>query len=109
MSGQGADEIFLGYRKYLGFYLQSLLRRGRYLAAARVLGGFAINRTVVNQFDLADAKRYCAATGANRKRVWTVRGFGGGFRRFWGWAQVRSRIGKCRRHTAFFRTFAVPL
>jgi asparagine synthase (glutamine-hydrolysing) len=58
MSGQGADEIFLGYRKYLGFYLQSLIRRGRYFRAMGVLAGFAANRTVVNQFDLADAKRY---------------------------------------------------
>jgi asparagine synthase (glutamine-hydrolysing) len=58
MSGQGADETFLGYRKYLGFYLQSLIRRGRYLKAAGVLAGFLANRTVVNQFDLGDAKRY---------------------------------------------------
>jgi asparagine synthase (glutamine-hydrolysing) len=58
MSGQGADEIFLGYRKYLGFYLQSLVRRGRYLRAMGVLAGFLANRTVVNQFDVSDAKRY---------------------------------------------------
>ena len=57
LSGQGADEILLGYRKFLGFYLQSLLRHGRYLKAAGVLGQFAINRTVVNQFDASDAKR----------------------------------------------------
>ncbi len=58
LSGQGADEIFLGYRKYLGFYLQSLVRRGRYLKALTVLAGFAANRTVLNQLDLGDAKRY---------------------------------------------------
>jgi asparagine synthase (glutamine-hydrolysing) len=58
MSGQGADEIFLGYRKYLGFYLQSLIRRGRYFMAIGVLAKFVSNRTVVNQFDLGDAKRY---------------------------------------------------
>jgi asparagine synthase (glutamine-hydrolysing) len=58
MSGQGADEIFLGYRKYLGFYLQSLIRRGRYFMAMGVLARFVANRTVVNQFDLSDAKRY---------------------------------------------------
>jgi asparagine synthase (glutamine-hydrolysing) len=58
MSGQGADEIFLGYRKYLGFYLQSLVRSGRYVTAAKVLGGFIANRTVVTQFDIGDAKRY---------------------------------------------------
>jgi asparagine synthase (glutamine-hydrolysing) len=58
MSGQGADEIFLGYRKYLGFYLQSLIRRGRYAEAVKVLAGFIANRTIVNQFDIGDAKRY---------------------------------------------------
>ena len=58
LSGQGADEIFLGYRKYLGFYLQSLIRRGRYPTAAAVLAAFVSNRTIVNQFSLADAKRY---------------------------------------------------
>jgi asparagine synthase (glutamine-hydrolysing) len=58
LSGQGADEILLGYRKFLGFYLQSLLRRGAVLRAAAVLLGFVANRTIVNQFDVADAKRY---------------------------------------------------
>jgi asparagine synthase (glutamine-hydrolysing) len=58
MSGQGADEIFLGYRKYLGFYLQELIRRGRYFKATGVLAGFVRNRTIVTQFDLGDAKRY---------------------------------------------------
>jgi asparagine synthase (glutamine-hydrolysing) len=58
MSGQGADEIFLGYRKYLGFYLQWLWRRGRRVQAMKVLAGFAANRTVVTQIDLGDAKRY---------------------------------------------------
>jgi asparagine synthase (glutamine-hydrolysing) len=58
LSGQGADEILLGYRKFLGFYLQSLLRHGQCLKAAGVLARFMINRTVVNQIDASDAKRY---------------------------------------------------
>lgn len=40
MSGQGADEIFLGYRKYLGFYLQLLIKQRRYLTAFGVLSFF---------------------------------------------------------------------
>jgi asparagine synthase (glutamine-hydrolysing) len=48
----------LGYRKFLGFYLQSLLRRGRVFRAAAVLGGFLRNGMFAGQFDLADAKRY---------------------------------------------------
>ena len=58
MSGQGADEIFLGYRKYLGFYLQSLCRNGEYLKAFSVLARFIGNRTVVSQINLGEAKRY---------------------------------------------------
>ena len=58
LSGQGADEILLGYRKFLGFYLQSLVRNRRVGRALAVLAGFALNRTIVTQFDLAEAKRY---------------------------------------------------
>jgi asparagine synthase (glutamine-hydrolysing) len=58
LSGQGADEILLGYRKFLGFYLQSLVRRGRFLRAMTVLTKFMANRTIVNQFNVGDAKRY---------------------------------------------------
>jgi len=58
LSGQGADETLLGYQKFLGFYLQSLLRSGHLLKAAAVLAGFVTNRTVVTDFQLADAARY---------------------------------------------------
>jgi asparagine synthase (glutamine-hydrolysing) len=61
LSGQGADEIFLGYRKYLGFYLRSLIRQGRSLKAVGVLARFIANRTVINQFDFSEAKRYLPA------------------------------------------------
>jgi asparagine synthase (glutamine-hydrolysing) len=66
MSGQGADEIFLGYRKYLGFYLQSLLRRGRGVRAAGVLARFVVNRSVVSQIDLGEARRYLPWFGQER-------------------------------------------
>jgi asparagine synthase (glutamine-hydrolysing) len=58
LSGQGADEILLGYRKFLGFYLQSLVRGGRPFKALGALGAFALNRSILTQFDLSDAKRY---------------------------------------------------
>lgn len=58
LSGQGADEILLGYRKFLGFYLQSLVRRGQYMLALGVLSRFLANRTIINQFSFGDAKRY---------------------------------------------------
>lgn len=66
LSGQGADETLLGYRKFLGFYLQSLARRGRFLKAAGVLAGFIANRTVITDFDLGDAQRYLPFVRARR-------------------------------------------
>ena len=58
LSGQGADEVFCGYRKYAAFQLQSLARSGRWLAAARLLAAFVRERTVLNQFNMAEARRY---------------------------------------------------
>jgi asparagine synthase (glutamine-hydrolysing) len=58
LSGQGADEVFCGYRKYAAFQLQSLLRSGRWLAAMRLFAGFLHRRTVLNEFSPAQARRY---------------------------------------------------
>jgi len=63
LSGQGADELLLGYHKFLGFYLQSLLRQHRPLRAAAVLAGFCATRTVVTAFSLSEAKRYVPLLG----------------------------------------------
>jgi asparagine synthase (glutamine-hydrolysing) len=58
LSGQGADEVFCGYRKYAAFQLQSLVRSRRWLTAVRLLGGFLYQRTVLNEFSPAQARRY---------------------------------------------------
>jgi len=58
LSGQGADEILCGYRKYLGFYVQQLLREGRLARAGATVASFAMNRSVVTQFSLAEGRRY---------------------------------------------------
>jgi asparagine synthase (glutamine-hydrolysing) len=58
LSGQGADEILCGYLKYLGFYLGDLAAGGHVLAALSTLLGFAGRGTVLNQFQLSEAKRY---------------------------------------------------
>lgn len=58
LSGQGADEILCGYKKYLGFYIKHLIKDKRYFKALRVIFGFARNGTVLNQFGWAEAKRY---------------------------------------------------
>jgi asparagine synthase (glutamine-hydrolysing) len=58
LSGQGADEILCGYKKYLGFYLQYLVRTSNFIKATKVFFGFVINRSVINQFNIMEAKRY---------------------------------------------------
>jgi asparagine synthase (glutamine-hydrolysing) len=58
LSGQGADELLCGYKKYLGFYLQELIRKTKFFKALKVLSGFVINRSIVNQFSFLEAKRY---------------------------------------------------
>ena len=58
LSGQGADELLCGYKKYLAFYIQSLIRNAQYFKAIRVLFSFVKNDSVVRQFNFLEAKRY---------------------------------------------------
>lgn len=58
LSGQGADEVFCGYRKYAGFQLQALLRSGRIGGALGMGGGLLRQAGIRGQFRLADARRY---------------------------------------------------
>jgi asparagine synthase (glutamine-hydrolysing) len=58
LSGQGADESLCGYRKYLGFYLQELIRAGKVGAAAKTFLKFVQQGTVISQFNYREAKRY---------------------------------------------------
>ena len=58
LNGQGADELFCGYRKYVFFYIKELLLKGNILKGLKLLKHFYNNRSVVNQFYYADAKRY---------------------------------------------------
>jgi asparagine synthase (glutamine-hydrolysing) len=58
LSGQGADELLCGYKKYLGFYVQSLVRSRKYFQALKVLLRFSLNGSILNQFNLQEAKRY---------------------------------------------------
>jgi len=58
LSGQGADEALCGYKKYVGFYLQELIRSGRWLSAVGVLRSFLKTGTVLSQIDYHEAKRY---------------------------------------------------
>jgi len=58
LSGQGADELLCGYRKFLGFRIHELFRLGQPLSAVALLTSFVVNRTIVTQFELSEAKRY---------------------------------------------------
>jgi asparagine synthase (glutamine-hydrolysing) len=58
LSGQGADEVLLGYLKYFFFYLQDLKRGSNYNEALAQVLGCLLHRTVLNQFRFGAARRY---------------------------------------------------
>lgn len=65
LSGQGGDEILLGYRKFFFFLLKNLTARGDYLSAGRQILGSLATRTTVWQFNSAEARRYLEGEQAN--------------------------------------------
>ena len=58
LSGQGGDEVLLGYSKFFFFHLRDLVRRGRYHVALGHAISSALQGAVVRQFRLSEAKRY---------------------------------------------------
>ena len=58
LSGQGADELLCGYRKYLAFYSQYLLREFKLLKAVKLIHDFYHEGTILNQISIREAKRY---------------------------------------------------
>lgn len=58
LSGQGGDEILLGYLKYYFFYLQSLLKKNRYDLIIKELFFSFLYRTVIWQYRFSASKRY---------------------------------------------------
>lgn len=69
LSGQGADEMLCGYKKYLGFYIKHLIKGKRYFKAFQVILGFARNGTVLKQFGWAEAKRYLSGTSISKDSI----------------------------------------
>lgn len=58
LSGQGADEQLGGYNKFFYFYLMSLMRERRYLAASKGLILSALRSNTLYEFRLNEAIRY---------------------------------------------------
>ena len=58
LTGQGADELLCGYRKYPLFYLKYLIKCGRIQSALKFVNGFYKNKTIFNQWNFSEAKRY---------------------------------------------------
>ena len=58
LSGQGGDEILMGYLKYYFFNLRDTLKRGRLLNFSKELFGALVHRTVLHQFRMKEARRY---------------------------------------------------
>jgi asparagine synthase (glutamine-hydrolysing) len=58
LSGQGGDEILMGYLKYYFFYLQHLLKTNNFHIFTAELFSSLINRTAITQLRMDIAKRY---------------------------------------------------
>jgi asparagine synthase (glutamine-hydrolysing) len=66
LSGQGADELLCGYKKFVAFYVKHLLRQKRFGKALLTLAQFVLNGTVIKQFSFAEAKRYFTKPAAQK-------------------------------------------
>lgn len=64
LTGQGGDEILLGYRKFFFFLLKGLVQQRAYASATRQLFGSVWNRTAVWQLNLGEASRYIQSRGS---------------------------------------------
>lgn len=105
LSGQGADELLCGYRKYFFFYIEKLMREGHILTALSLLRSFYERRTILSQFSLAEAKRYLPAMFYGREA-----GIAGRLLR----RKARTRVGLGKssvqeRQRADFERFSIPV
>jgi len=74
LSGQGGDEVLLGYLKFFFFYLKNLLRKGRVDLFAIEFFSSLIKRTILTQFVISSAKRYMPSYQKNNVDYLTISG-----------------------------------
>ena len=58
LSGQGADEVLLGYKKFFYFYLRELKNRRKYFKMMGLAGSSFLKGTTMSEFTWKQAKRY---------------------------------------------------
>jgi asparagine synthase (glutamine-hydrolysing) len=58
LTGQGADELFCGYKKYLGFYLKGLLREGHVADFGKEVVRFGVNGGFAHDIQWSEMQRY---------------------------------------------------
>jgi asparagine synthase (glutamine-hydrolysing) len=58
LSGQGADEVLLGYNKFFYFYLRELKKRKQFIKMMSLAGSSLIKGTTIKEFSWKQAKRY---------------------------------------------------
>jgi asparagine synthase (glutamine-hydrolysing) len=58
LSGQGGDEVMMGYLKYFFFYVRELIKEREIVRALKQMICSTIYRTAIWQFQLGTAKRY---------------------------------------------------
>lgn len=58
LTGQGADEVFCGYRKYPVLEAKRKAREGEWFSAFNMIFSFLFNGGILSNFNVAEAKRY---------------------------------------------------
>ena len=65
LSGQGGDETFCGYKKFVGFRIFDMLNQKKYFSLATFIFKFLLNQSIINQFNFKEARRYLTKSRAN--------------------------------------------
>lgn len=88
LSGQGADEILMGYLKYYFFYLKELVKSKDYYGAVKEVIASLAYRTIITQFKIRNAKRYIP--GLISKKVDHIL-LQGNLEKVWEYSDLRQR------------------